>query len=801
MRWRRWQGGRLRTAIGLVVVWQGLGVWAARTVGAEAVPVAATSASSQASAGTFLDRVLRDEQGEHRYVEWLPPGYTADRAWPVIVFLHGAGERGADGRRMLDVGLGPVLRRQPGLFPAVVVFPQAEDRRESVRDVWRPTSPDGARALRILEAVETERAIDKSRRILIGWSMGAYGCWSLAAGCPEGTWSAVLPISGGGDPRDAAEIPEGASLWAIHGTDDRIVSADEMTAATNAATAAGRPCSSTRIEGAGHDAWRLALRHPDVIRWLFDPGSVRPEDVVWDDAALDAWRREIPKSDAPFVPGTAVTRAVALRIGNDAFQAISAGLPAGVDRENLKGELADLSQEFEYEGQRIVARLTGIRWTMELESVSIAAVAAEDLRIRAGLRRLVLQVGGGEASGAGYRLASGPFRIVIAPWREVPVDVAARPRIVDGKLRLNARDIRFTIPDDNWIIEEPDEVTASGPGLTEEIGRIAIVGGLYRARPQVEEAVRELIPSLIDRIEERLAMTGPDTTSGLLWPLPTSPPAFRIRPEAIRTDREGVSVTARLIAAAPSGESAGGPRTIDAAAPILDRGAGGLAIGIAPSAVATMSESLVRSDEARLNVLDAPDPGFAALAERSLLCSAAPDLARHGAEARFRTEIVLSRPIALESRDGPGDALEIDVRADEALLVTSYQDATAGVWRDCLTTRLQLRQPIRLSLGGSAGEGRIVQVRWGDELDVRGTLEFCSGYAAEDARLDAGPLVGAFERSWRSWTSRQSASPVVDDVEIGAARLRLNGLPSRGGRIWLQFRPTAGAEASSDAGE
>src|SRR5207302_8590408 len=125
-------------------------------------------------------------------------GYTPAKKWPVILFLHGAGERGNDGVLPTQVGLGPLVRLREANFPFVVVSPQCEDVRGRVRKGWSLDTADGQRALETLEQVEKEFSVDPKREILTGWSMGGYGTWEMAAAFPE-RWHSVVPLSGGGD--------------------------------------------------------------------------------------------------------------------------------------------------------------------------------------------------------------------------------------------------------------------------------------------------------------------------------------------------------------------------------------------------------------------------------------------------------------------------------------------------------------------------------------------------------------------------------------------------------------------------
>ena len=144
----------------------------------------------------FQLRTVKTEQGERNYALYVPEGYDGTRVFPVILFLHGAGERGQDGITPTQSGIGPAIFNRPHGVPALVVFPQA-------RQTWKGGSEDSNAALKALDAVMTSFATDPHRVILTGLSMGGHGSWDLAAAHPE-RFAAVVPICGEGKPADAA---------------------------------------------------------------------------------------------------------------------------------------------------------------------------------------------------------------------------------------------------------------------------------------------------------------------------------------------------------------------------------------------------------------------------------------------------------------------------------------------------------------------------------------------------------------------------------------------------------------------
>ena len=96
----------------------------------------------------FINRVYRDALGEHKYVLFLPADYTPEKKWPLILFLHGAGERGTDGMKQTKIGLGTYVKAREKTFPFIVVFPQCEDTKGRVLNGWLADTPDAKRASR-----------------------------------------------------------------------------------------------------------------------------------------------------------------------------------------------------------------------------------------------------------------------------------------------------------------------------------------------------------------------------------------------------------------------------------------------------------------------------------------------------------------------------------------------------------------------------------------------------------------------------------------------------------------------------
>ena len=192
-----------------------------------------------------------------------PEGYDGDRKFPVVLFLHGSGERGEDGVLPMQVGLGPNIAGRPaGHFPAIAVFPQA-------RETWAAGSNDADRALAALDEVLADYATDPDRVVLTGLSMGGRGTWSIGAADP-GRFSALVPICGPGDVETVAAIDD-LPVWGFVGDEDR----DSLLSRACAQMVRALQDAEAEVRykeylGVGHNSWDRAYSEPDLVAWMLD---------------------------------------------------------------------------------------------------------------------------------------------------------------------------------------------------------------------------------------------------------------------------------------------------------------------------------------------------------------------------------------------------------------------------------------------------------------------------------------------------------------------------------------------------
>ncbi len=194
-----------------------------------------------------------------RYLLYLPKDYgqNKEQKWPVILFLHGAGERG-DNLELVKKHGPPKLIEQGKEFPFIVVSPQCPIR------MWWTEMLDPLVAL--LDDIQSRYAVDPNRVYLTGLSMGGFGTWALGCRYPE-RFAAIAPICGGGD-WFLAERLKNVPAWAFHGGKDPVVPLRESTDMVEALKRAGGDVQLTVYPEAQHDSWTETYNNPKLYEWF-----------------------------------------------------------------------------------------------------------------------------------------------------------------------------------------------------------------------------------------------------------------------------------------------------------------------------------------------------------------------------------------------------------------------------------------------------------------------------------------------------------------------------------------------------
>jgi predicted peptidase len=211
----------------------------------------------------FVEKTHKNPDGTTSpYVVFVPKGYDGTKEYPVVLFLHGSGETKGGSKKPVEVGIGPAIRKREKDFPFIVVIPQSEKR------TWKADSEDGKRALAILDEVEKEYKTDPKRQYLTGLSMGGYGTWSIAAAHPQ-RWAAIVPICGGGNPKEAEKIKD-IPTWVFHGDADTAVPVQRSRDMVEALKKAGGAPKYTEYPKVGHNSWDRAYGTDDLYKWMLE---------------------------------------------------------------------------------------------------------------------------------------------------------------------------------------------------------------------------------------------------------------------------------------------------------------------------------------------------------------------------------------------------------------------------------------------------------------------------------------------------------------------------------------------------
>lgn len=189
------------------------------------------------------------------YLLALPKDYEKQDKWPLLLFLHGSGERGDD-LDLVKVHGPPKLIAAGKEFPFIVVSPQCPKERW-----WEPIE-----LIALLDDLSAKYKVDPDRICVTGLSMGGFGTWRLAAYAPD-RFAAMAPICGGGETHWARQIPH-IPCWVFHGAKDEGVKLERSEEMVLALTKAGGSPRFTVYPNAGHDSWTETYDNPKFYEWL-----------------------------------------------------------------------------------------------------------------------------------------------------------------------------------------------------------------------------------------------------------------------------------------------------------------------------------------------------------------------------------------------------------------------------------------------------------------------------------------------------------------------------------------------------
>jgi predicted peptidase len=220
--------------------------------------------------------VFETGKGKLPYRLLVPDDYDPKKSYPLVIFLHGAGERGTNNEAQLVHGVS-AFARETGRksHPCFLIAPQCPPGKRWVEVDWSakahkmPAEPSEPMALllELLPQLQKRYSIDPKRIYVTGLSMGGFGTWDLLARRPS-AFAAAIPICGGGDESTAARIKD-VPVWVFHGDRDGAVKVERSRNMVAALRKAGGKPKYTEYKGVGHDSWTRTYNDPEVLKWLF----------------------------------------------------------------------------------------------------------------------------------------------------------------------------------------------------------------------------------------------------------------------------------------------------------------------------------------------------------------------------------------------------------------------------------------------------------------------------------------------------------------------------------------------------
>jgi len=225
---------------------------------------------------------------EYAYALSVPKSEPPAGGFPLIVFLHGIGERGSDGVKQTTVGIGPAIKAHPERFNCLVLMPQCR------KAYWWHQGPMPAMISAQIEEVCRRHKVDRDRVSLTGLSMGGFGTWILGAEWIDG-FSALGPVCGGGRVSDAP-ILSCLPIWCFHGDADRAVPVKRSRQMVETIKKCGGDIKYTEYPGVGHNSWDRAYGTAEFIAFLQEKRRPAPPPLrfrgLFTGADLGAWKLE-----------------------------------------------------------------------------------------------------------------------------------------------------------------------------------------------------------------------------------------------------------------------------------------------------------------------------------------------------------------------------------------------------------------------------------------------------------------------------------------------------------------------------
>jgi hypothetical protein len=695
----------------------------------------------------------------------------------------------------------------------VVVFPQCEDQDTRVFSGWESDSPDGQRALKMLDAVEREFNVDRQREILTGWSMGGYGAWNLAASCPE-RWSAVVVVAGDID-LDKAPLLKNTRVWSFHGMADFGVPIERARKMIDAIRQAGGSPNLTELPEVGHNIGHVVYSEDALYTWMLNPQSTpKPESFVRN-AARNPSKAEMGRDfEFPFVPAIEIPDAFYVHLDNSVLESIGYAIPDMVPEAALAGAQPNIHQTSRGVMTQFDIELSGLSYHGQLEQVRVLTQHDGWATLQLGLRNVTLRVAETAVTGRLTSATAGPMDIVIGNREAVWITAQVRPYIEEHQLRLELGETSLNIPDDNWYVTTPSVVGNGLPFLrsrvADGVGR-KMVSDAYGRKHEIESQIKATVPQLLAKIETKLeTFFATPRIVGSKLPGPTYLPRCLLRPERIKVDETGVAMTLGMTLSRPGINPVKGPVRRITGPPIdlnqLPKMAG-LQLGVSGAVCEGMTDACSNAPMTSTDVRELGVRKFYDLCDRRTMTEIVPDLARFGDQLRIRTKFELAEQVSFRGMEGPSSS---PVAANEKTTATEgarmllkvsnlravLQIKTSPVqqtWTRCAEFDIHMEYQTKMSVTKPDFERRLFITEMLTDPDVKVTAHFATGYEAQNATLRGEQVAQIFANGWREEGPEQFLHGLcrecrAKDLALGSTRVRLAEVSWSDPYIFLQYR-------------
>lgn len=242
-----------------------------------------TAASLAQGGNEYQSRLFIDQTDTLQYRILMPKNFKETKQYPVVLFLHGAGERGDDNKAQLVHGsklfLAPVNR---GAFPAIVIFPQCPktsfwanatvDRSSRPIKLEFPLDIEPTKPLelvmKLMDDVVSKPYVDKNKIYVGGLSMGGMGTFEIVYRKPE-FFAAAFSICGAGNPKATTAYAKTTPFWVFHGANDDVVNPQSSVEMVDGLLKNGGKPNFTLYAQDNHNSWDSAFAEPELLPWLF----------------------------------------------------------------------------------------------------------------------------------------------------------------------------------------------------------------------------------------------------------------------------------------------------------------------------------------------------------------------------------------------------------------------------------------------------------------------------------------------------------------------------------------------------